>query len=39
MYAGVNPSVREMLEKENANKFDSLEQADVDFQKSYGESK
>ena len=39
MYAGVNSSLREVLERENTKKVSSLEQADVDFQNNYGGSK
>ena len=39
MCAGVNPTFREMLEKESVRKVTSLEQADIDFQNSYGGNK
>ncbi len=39
MYAGVNPKLRELLEKESVKKVSSLEQADAEFQRSYGGSK
>jgi len=39
MYAGVNPGLKELLEKENAIKISSLEQADAKCQKIYGETK
>ena len=38
IYSGINPEIRDLLEKENAEKISSLEQADAKFQK-YGEIK
>ncbi len=35
MYAGINPEFKDLLEKENAKKINSLEQADIKFQENY----
>ncbi len=39
VYAGVNPRLRDLLEKENTKKVNSLEQADAEYQRSYGGNK
>ena len=36
MYAGVNPEIRGILERENGNKISDLEKSDIEFQKIYG---
>lgn len=36
IYAGINPKLKDLLEKEKAKKISSLEQADVEFQRRYG---
>jgi len=36
MYAEVNPKYKELLQKNNAKNIESLEKADLDFQKKYG---